>query len=72
LEGGDIGLTEAQSWLLPGGTEENHIKQQDNKRSGKILYPVPPAHNSRVMLLKITCLVNRWFYNITVGIVRTC
>lgn len=59
LEGGGISLTEAQSWLLLGETEENHIKQQDNKCSGKILYQVPPAHNSRVMLLEITCLVNQ-------------
>ena len=68
MEGGGIGLTEAQSWLLLGETEESYIKQQDNKCSGKVLYQVPPAHNSSVMLLKITCLVNHQFYIITVGI----
>jgi hypothetical protein len=37
LEGGGIGLTEAQSLLLLGETEKNHITQQNNKCSGKIL-----------------------------------
>jgi len=72
MEGGGIGLTEAQSWLLFGETEENNIKQQGNRCSGKILHQVPPEHNSRVMLLKITCLVNHNFYNIAVFIVPTC
>lgn len=72
MEGAGIGLTEAQSWLLFGETEENHIKQQDNKCCGKSLHQVPPAHNSREMLLKIACLVSLYFYNIAVFIVPTC
>jgi hypothetical protein len=34
---------------LPGGTEENHEKLQDNRPSGRDLYPEPPEYEAGVL-----------------------